>query len=576
MGFLGANRPRFPNADGLAWTMRFRIIPAERHSSLRPCFEEEGVCYDATIGAHEKDDVMAKTTGKNLRTTRFSFRRMALYGVALALALLIASAVMGAVLAVRDMRDRADVSLTNAKARIESSVAESFKLLESLAEQPTLYDRSVPVMDKVTMLDQVNEHFGYFLLCYVDDEMNVWDVTGSASLASRDFMQKCYSTGQGLVTDSFAAGADGVTLNYVVLVPLFDGGEMTGSLFVSLYFDDMVRILAESAVGPDVGSVLIGSRGQTMSATSGFVYDDMFLDPLRSSIAFGMTADVVERELMALNPVSFWTVDGLDVRYYTAVPIADTAWDAVCVTSFWDAYTKVMAALAPLIAAGLAIVAGVFLLLRRDFMCQMENARMLEKSVEELQRKVYDDGRSAEADIADILELTSSGLADGLTGTVTRSVFSSKLASALENARDGGSLYALCFIDLDDFKTINDTYGHATGDAALKSIGYALRGYERRYDGMVGRYGGDEFVMLMTDIDDEGELRAVLDEMVGDLHVDIQVGDAVVSVHCSIGAAVWDRVSDADALLGQADNALYRVKQHGKEGYFVFGEEDAQ
>ena len=193
---------------------------------------------------------MAKTTGKNLRTTRFSFRRMALYGVALALALLIASAVMGAVLAVRDMRDRADVSLTNAKARIESSVAESFKLLESLAEQPTLYERSVWVMDKVTMLDQVNEHFGYFLLCYVDDEMNVWDVTGSASLASRDFMQKCYSTGQGLVTDSFAAGADGVTLNYVVLVPLFDGGEMTGSLFVSLYFDDMVRILAESAVGP--------------------------------------------------------------------------------------------------------------------------------------------------------------------------------------------------------------------------------------------------------------------------------------------------------------------------------------
>ena len=279
---------------------------------------------------------------------------------------------------------------------------------------------------------------------------------------------------------------------------------------------------------------------------------------------------------MALNPVSFWTVDGLDVRYYTAVPIADTAWDAVCVTSFWDAYTKVIAALAPLIAAGLAIVAGVFLLLRRDFMCQMENARMLEKSVEELQRKVYDDGRSAEADIADILELTSSGLADGLTGTVTRSVFSSKLASSLENARDSGSLYVLGFIDLDDFKTINDTYGHATGDAALKSIGYALRGYERRYDGMVGRYGGDEFVMLMTDIDDEGELHAVLDEMVGDLHVDIQVGEAVVSVHCSIGAAVWDRVSDADALLGQADNALYRVKQHGKEGYFVFGEEDAQ
>ena len=71
--------------------------------------------------------------------------------------------------------------------------------------------------------------------------------------------------GSGLGHRQLRGRRDGVTLNYVVLVPLFDGGEMTGSLFVSLYFDDMVRILAESAVGPDVGSVLIGSRGQTMS-----------------------------------------------------------------------------------------------------------------------------------------------------------------------------------------------------------------------------------------------------------------------------------------------------------------------
>ena len=134
---------------------------------------------------------------------------------------------------------------------------------------------------------------------------------------------------------------------------------------------------------------------------------------------------------------------------------------------------------------------------------------------------------------------------------------------------------AVLFIDVDDFKHYNDQYSHATGDQVLKFVARTIKGTVNEF-GFAGRYGGDEFVMLMTDIDDEGELRAVLDEMVGDLHVDIQVGDAVVSVHCSIGAAVWDRVSDADALLGQADNALYRVKQHGKEGYFVFDEEDAQ
>ena len=216
------------------------------------------------------------------------------------------------------------------------------------------------------------------------------------------------------------------------------------------------------------------------------------------------------------------------------------------------------------------LVAGTFLLLHRDFARQTENARKLERSVDELQKKVYSDERPAGADIDDILELTSSGLSDGLTGVVTRSVFASRLAGALENAPDDGSLYALCFVDLDDFKTINDKFGHATGDVALKTVGYALRSYERRYDGLVGRYGGDEFVLLMTDLDDERELRGVLDELVEDLRVDIQSGDAVFSVHCSVGVAVWDRVSDADALMDQADQALYNVKQHGKDDCFIF------
>lgn len=477
---------------------------------------------------------------------------------------------IGAVLAVDDMQHEADVSLASAKPRIKSSVDESFKLLESLADQPLLYDPSVPVMDKVAMLDQVNEHFGYFLLCYVDADINVWDADGPASLASRDFMQKLYSTGQRLVTDSFAAGADGVTLNYVVLVPLFDEEEMTGSLFVSLYFDQVVDVLNQSTAKAGVESVLVGSRGQVMSATSGFVYDDHFLDPIRGHIAFGMTADVVESELLALNPVSFWTIDGLDVKYYTISPIAQTDWDAVCVTSFWSTYVKVMTALLPLAVVGVILVAGTFLLLHRDFARQTENARKLERSVDELQKKVYSDERPAGADIDDILELTSSGLSDGLTGVVTRSVFASRLAGALENAPDDGSLYALCFVDLDDFKTINDKFGHATGDVALKTVGYALRSYERRYDGLVGRYGGDEFVLLMTDLDDERELRGVLDELVEDLRVDIQSGDAVFSVHCSVGVAVWDRVSDADALMDQADQALYNVKQHGKDDCFIF------
>ena len=529
-----------------------------------------GVVY-SSFQAYERDYVLAQIAARPGRVSQFTFRRMAGCGFALAAAFLLVVCVTGAVFAVLDMQDEADVSVAAAKPQIESGIEESFKLLETLADRPEFYDASVPVMDKVAILDQINERYGYFLLCFVDEDINVWDASGPASLASRDFMQKLYSTGTRLVTDSFAAGADGVTLNYTVLVPLFDGDKMTGSLFVSLYFDDMVDVLERSASSEDVSSVLVGSRGQVMSSSSGFAYDDRFLDPIRSHIAFGMTADAIEEELLSLNPVSFWTVDGLDLRYYAVEPIANTSWDAVCVTSFWAAYAKIMRALAPFVAIVLALIAGAFMLLRADFARQTENARMLEQSVEDLQKTMFDERHRGDADVTDILELTSSGLSDGLTGVVTRSVFSSRLENLLEDAH-GGSLYALCFVDLDDFKHVNDAYGHAAGDAALKNVGYVLRTYERRYDGLVGRYGGDEFVLLMTDLDDEDELLDVLAGMVADLSLDLQFGDEAFKLHCSVGAAVWDGAIGIDELTEQADQALYRAKHQGKGRFSVFGD----
>lgn len=505
--------------------------------------------------------------------SRFSFKRMAACGVALAAASVVAVFTAGAVMAVFDMQHEADVSLAAAQPRIESRIDETFKLLETLAEHPTLYDPAVDVMEKVNLVDTVNEHFGFFLICYVDEDINVWDATGAASLASRSHMQRVYSTGQRYVTDSFVAGADGTTLNYTIIVPLRDEqGAMTGSVFASIYFDEIMAMLDDSLASPYVESLIIGGKGQVMSVTSGFTYDDPFLDPIRNSIAFGMTADTVQSELLAMKPVSFWTVDGFDVKYYSVAPIAETEWDAVCVTSFWDAYSKVMWAISPLALVAVALIAAAFLIMRRSFARQMSEARMLEKSVSELQKTLYSDERPADADIADILELTSSGLSDGLTGTVTRSVFASRLEGVLENA-DGG-IYALCFIDLDDFKNINDTFGHATGDVALKSIGYLLREYERRYDGLVGRYGGDEFTLLMTDFDDMDELYRVLDELTSGLHVDIQAAGSAFSVHCSVGVSIWDHRASADELMEQADTALYCVKQRGKEAFCVYQDEE--
>ena len=168
-----------------------------------------------------------------------------------------------------------------------------------------------------------------------------------------------------------------------------------------------------------------------------------------------------------------------------------------------------------------------------------------------------------------MLRLTSTGLSDGLTGVVTRSVFLSQLKEQLKNVKCH-RLLALCFVDLDDLKTLNDTYGHGVGDRALKSIGYVLREFEKKYDGLVGRYGGDEFILLLDDLDDEKELRDVLDELVLRLHLDVGEQNNSIPIHCSIGVSLYRAEAGIDTLIAEADESLYFVKQNGKGYYKIY------
>lgn len=257
---------------------------------------------------------MAKQQAKT-REQRGSRSRRAVFTGMPALAL-IASAVMGAVLAVR-ICATADVLLTNAKARIESSVAESFAAGIAGPSSRRCTNARLGHVDKVTMLDQVNEHFGYFRYV-IDDEMNVWDVTGLASSPAAISCRNAISTGQGLSPptacgwrrrrDRLSTSCscplrrrrdDGIA-GFVWLWPRRYGAHPRRERRLPL---DGIGAHRKPGKPDDAGHVGLCVRRQV-------------LDLLCSSIAFGMTADNVERELMALNPVSFWTVDGIDVRYH--------------------------------------------------------------------------------------------------------------------------------------------------------------------------------------------------------------------------------------------------------------------
>ena len=241
---------------------------------------------------------------------QISFSPILRYSALFCLLVLVVIIVGGAILACGQMEADAEASLTSVHAQISQRISESVNLLESLAALPEFYDPDIPPIDKVKKLDQMSPYFGYMMICYVDADITVYsDGSEPASLASRDYMQRLYSTGQRQVTDSFAAGADGVTLNYTVAVPLTDKqGNITGCLFCAIYFDEMVQILETAADINGSEAIIVGSEGQIMSSTAGLPYGDPIMNELRSARLFGVTADQLEEQLLAKIPGHYWSL----------------------------------------------------------------------------------------------------------------------------------------------------------------------------------------------------------------------------------------------------------------------------
>ena len=140
------------------------------------------------------------------------------------------------------------------------------------------------------------------------------------------------------------------------------------------------------------------------------------------------------------------------------------------------------------------------------------------------------------------------------------------MAAALARVRRGQASIAVMLLDLDDFKPVNDRYGHAAGDAVLREVAGRLRGCVRDTD-TVARLGGDEFgVLLESPLPDS--VPAVAERIVAAVRAPCVVEGAHVSVGVSVGVATeYDGVRDVDQLLRAADTGMYTAKCQGKGAY---------
>ena len=159
---------------------------------------------------------------------------------------------------------------------------------------------------------------------------------------------------------------------------------------------------------------------------------------------------------------------------------------------------------------------------------------------------------------------------DALTGLPNRRLFEDRVEQELVRSRRVGEPVCMFFVDLDNFKTVNDTYGHATGDVLIQQVAQRLLETVRSQD-TVARVGGDEFAILLPGLVDQHSINQLAERTLDAMHTPFEIFGEEVSTSASVGIAIAPEHGDTyDDLLNRADEAMYRAKDHGRDAFEMF------
>ena len=175
------------------------------------------------------------------------------------------------------------------------------------------------------------------------------------------------------------------------------------------------------------------------------------------------------------------------------------------------------------------------------------------------------------------MQLSERASFDFLSQLYNRSTFIRMLTSELD--RRGPNRIAIMFIDVDDFKFINDRYGHTVGDEVIRYVADTIRTKVDDRGGFAGRFGGDEFVLCFTNQDDIANAEQIAMDIIDELYVGYTTttDGRLINVRASIGISYCpEHTTDVNDLLSFSDTAMYFVKKNGKTNYHVYVPEDSE
>lgn len=467
---------------------------------------------------------------------------------------------------------------------VSGRVDGTLKLITSLANHEYMSDTDKSTYERAVFARSFQEAYDLFMVAVTDEEgyVSSSDETEPPkdgeqfNLMFRDYMQRLYSTGTYQITDPIVAGSDNTTVNYTIAVPIIEDDKVMGSVFGAIYFDEIQSIISRDN-DSYTRTYLFGRENTLITETSGSIYgtslDRFWTDTI---IAFGHDAEQMKSNMKKRVGGSFWALDSNGLEYVRYGNIAPTEWTLAYSTNFFTMLLPLLPVFLLKVAVYISMCFAISVISRRSLKRQLSSVNQLLNTMSSIHRRLFQNDSS---DYTTMLEITCEGLLDQLTGLSTRTLFHNKISQWDFGTKNG----AVIFVDLDDLKVINDSYGHEAGDAAIQLFGDVLKQFESKHNAIAARYGGDEFV-IVVDLEQGDDVTAFCQRLNDDMSKEIEVNytatpgaetsTARISVHASVGAALYpSHGSKAEDLICKADIALYEAKRQGKGRWVIYSDD---
>lgn len=444
------------------------------------------------------------------------------------------------------------------------------RLITGMSKDPQFADTTTPIYDRVIKMRPYQESYNLFMIALTDEDVNVVSADEKeppktySNLAYRDYMQRLYATGNTQITDVFVSGADHTTLNYTIAVPIIKDEAVAGSVFGSIYFEDIEELVMRSGQKKGRDSYLLSSENSLMTSSSKDEFGKNFSDMAKKTVFFDCSLNNIEMNMEKGKPGSCWEWTSKGLAYISYQRVEPTGWTLLYRMHF----NTVLHTLLPV----LCIKTGFYILLcgfiylygRRYVNRRLAEVNHLLNRMGEMQKELF---QSEQTDYDNLLELTQKGLTDQLTGLSTRAVLFEKMAQITEAPNACG---AVIFLDLDDLKRINDNFGHEGGDCSLLQFSKVLKEYEQKYGGLAARYGGDEFIFICNGVEEKAAIE-LAQNLCKDLNQTITTDNHTFEIHGSLGLSFYPQHGTRiEELICKADIALYMAKQKGKNQCSVY------